>query len=102
MLRGEVVAIGEGFATLRLADDSPVKGRGVDGIALGGAADVMVRPEHLLAPGATPDANSHYRTIAGSIIDKSCLGETLQYEIATPWKPHASRLLQRHRSGRIC
>jgi putative spermidine/putrescine transport system ATP-binding protein len=86
MMRGEVVAIGDRFATVRLADGSVVKGRGTDGIAVGRAADVMVRPERLLTLDAVSAAADDYQSITGTIIDRSYLGEALQYEIETPWK----------------
>ncbi|WP_374653553.1 ABC transporter ATP-binding protein [Dongia sp.] len=86
LLRGEVVDVTGGVATVRLADGSVIRGMSAAGIAQGCAAEIMVRPERLLPPGAEDGGPTADQAIKGIIIDQSYLGEVLQYEIRTAWQ----------------
>ncbi len=82
LLRGTVLETADGYATVRLAEDSTVRvpAAAVDGSA---SVEVGVRPEKLRLHGAGSEPAAGLNVISGTISDAAYLGVSTQYVIET-------------------
>ena len=84
LLAGAVAAAGEGGATFRLAEGTPLRAGGSTALAVGAAGQLFVRPEKLKLRGCDAPPGEGTNRLTGTVRRASFLGNVVRYAIETP------------------